>query len=300
MNQRLDWNRDGHDWPNRDASRFVAAGGLDWHVQTMGSGPTLLLLHGTGASTHSWRGLLPLLARDFTVVAPDLPGHGFTTSPIANRLSLPGMAALTAELLAKLGVVPVASVGHSAGAAILIRMSLDRQLPRPQSIVSINGALFPFEGFAGQFFSPIAKALALNPFVPRLLAWRAGNRPTVTRVLADTGSKISQTELDTYARLFQSPAHVAAALGMMANWDLKPLVADLPHLAATLTLIAAGNDRAVSSDDAFRVRKLLPSAHVEYVRGLGHLAHEEDPGLIAALVHGVIKPFTDRPEDAPP
>src|SRR5206468_2126887 len=62
------------DWPNRAASLAVEAGGLRWHVQRAGHGPVLLLLHGTGAATHTWRDLLPLLATDFTVVAPDLPG----------------------------------------------------------------------------------------------------------------------------------------------------------------------------------------------------------------------------------
>jgi magnesium chelatase accessory protein len=284
MNQRLDWSRDGADWPNRASSRFVTAGGLDWHVQQSGQGPALLMLHGTGASTHSWRGLLPLLARDFTVIAPDLPGHGFTAMPPPTGLSLPGMATLITALVTTLGVVPIGAVGHSAGAAVLIRMSLDGQLQSLQRLVSINGALFPFEGMAGRFFSPIAKALALNPFVPRVFAWRAANKPTVARVLADTGSKIGAPYLEDYARLFQSPGHVAAALGMMANWDLKPLAADLPRLAAPLTLIAASDDRAVSADDAFRAQKLLPPSQVEYVRGLGHLAHEEDPALIADLI----------------
>ena len=56
------WERDGRDWPNREASRFVHAAGLRWHVQVMGSGPVVLLLHGTGAATHSWRDLMPKLA----------------------------------------------------------------------------------------------------------------------------------------------------------------------------------------------------------------------------------------------
>ena len=74
------WTHEGRDWPNATASRFVAAGGVKWHVQVMGQGPVALLLHGTGSATHSWRDLAPLLARDFTVVAPDLPGHGFTSA----------------------------------------------------------------------------------------------------------------------------------------------------------------------------------------------------------------------------
>lgn len=65
-------------WPHRDCSQFIEAAGLSWHVQRMGEGPALLLLHGTAAATHSWAGLMPLLARRFTVIAIDLPGHGFT------------------------------------------------------------------------------------------------------------------------------------------------------------------------------------------------------------------------------
>ena len=83
------WERDGADWPNRSASRFVVASDLTWHVQELGApeAPVLLLLHGTGAATHSWAGLAPLLAPHFRVVALDLPGHGFT-DPLPSRMTL--------------------------------------------------------------------------------------------------------------------------------------------------------------------------------------------------------------------
>jgi magnesium chelatase accessory protein len=74
-----DWQIEGRDWPNRDCSRFVESGGLRWHVQRCGTGPVCLLIHGTGASTHSFRDLMPLLATHFDVIAIDLPGHGFST-----------------------------------------------------------------------------------------------------------------------------------------------------------------------------------------------------------------------------
>src|SRR3569833_51424 len=114
MSDKLDWNVDGRDWPNRDASRFVAAGGVRWHVQVTGQGPVALLAHGTGAATHSWRDLAPLLARRFTVVAHDLPGHGFTATPPRRRLSLPEMAHDLAALCAKLDVKPHIAICRSA------------------------------------------------------------------------------------------------------------------------------------------------------------------------------------------
>ena len=128
MSYRLTWEKDGRDWPNREVSRFVRAAGLTWHVQKAGQGPVLFLIHGTGATTHSWDGLLPLLARDFTVVAADMPGHGFTSAPPPSHMSLPGMARLHAGLLRELNLAPALVAGHSAGAAILARMGLDLSL----------------------------------------------------------------------------------------------------------------------------------------------------------------------------
>jgi magnesium chelatase accessory protein len=279
----LSWERDGQDWPNRQASHFVQTSRLRWHVQLMGSGPVLLLLHGTGASTHSWRDLAPLLSRRFKVVAADLPGHAFTETPPRERLSLGCMAREVGELLTALSVEPALVVGHSAGAAIMIRMTLDGIIA-PRGLVSLNGALLPFRGLASQFFSPLAKLMTLNPVVPRLFAWRASERSAVERLIGNTGSTIDSRGVEFYRRLVSNPRHVAAALAMMANWSLQLLVRDLPKLKSPLLLVAGGADRAVSSDEAFRVREYLPAATVTYLRGLGHLAHEEEPARIADII----------------
>ena len=285
MGAKLSWRVDGADWPNRDASRFIDAAGYRWHVQVMGSGPVALLAHGTGAATHSWRALMPLLARHFTVVAPDLPGHGFTDSPPAGRLSLPGMARDLAALCTKLDVKPQLAIGHSAGAAILARMSLDRSIG-PKLIVSFNGAFLPFGGVAALVLSPLAKAMTFNPFVPRMFAWRGSDPAAVHRLIAGTGSAIDAEGERFYGRLVSSPAHVAAALQMMANWDLRPLVRDLPRLQSALLLVAASNDRAIPPDVARRVRGLSPKARLEIVPGYGHLMHEEAPELAATITVG--------------
>jgi magnesium chelatase accessory protein len=279
----LSWDREGSDWPNRHASTFVRAAGLRWHVQKMGKGPPVLLLHGTGASTHSWASLAPLLAVRFTVVAPDLPGHGFTEMPRRAAVSLPDMARRIGELLDVLAFDPAMIIGHSAGAAIMIRMALNG-IVKPRALISLNGALLPFGGPASQFFSPLAKLLVLNPLVARLFAWRASDRAAVERLIRNTGSTIGAEGVEYYRRLVASPRHVGAALAMMANWDLKPLVDDMPKLKIPLLLVAGGEDRAISADQAFQVREHLPSATVKYLRGLGHLAHEERPEEIARIV----------------
>lgn len=281
-----DWARDGGDWPNRAHSVFIVSQGLHWHVQMMGRGPVLLLAHGTGAATHSWRDLAPLLARHFTVVAPDLPGHGFTDAPPAGRLSLPGMARLLAGLMHSMELHPALAVGHSAGAAILARMALDGAID-PAAIVALNGAFLPFRENNSQFFSGLAKLLFLNPMVPRLFAWQAGDRRSVERLIGNTGSMPDRRGVELYARLLRNPRHVQSALGMMANWDLVPLLRDLHGLRCRLVLVAAEHDRAIPPEQAERVRDRAPRAEIVRIPGLGHLAHEEDPNAVADLITGV-------------
>lgn len=283
MSDKPNWSTDGRDWPNRAASRFVEAAGLRWHVQVMGQGPVALLVHGTGAANHSWRDLAPRLAERFTVVAPDLPGHGFTATPYWRRLSLEAMSSDLATLCDQLALRPVLAVGHSAGAAIAARMTLDG-LIAPKLIYSLNGAFLPFGGALAQFFSPLAKAMALNPLVPRLFAWKGRDPAAVHRLVKGTGSTIDAAGERLYRRLISSPGHVAGALEMMANWDLHPLLRDLPRLACDLDLIACSHDHAVPPEVARRVRELLPKARLEVVQGLGHLAHEEQPARFATMI----------------
>lgn len=282
MGYYLDWKTDGADWPNREASRFVDAASMRWHVQVMGNGPALLLLHGTGAATHSWRDVMPKLAANYTVVALDLPGHAFTQPPSKSSLSLPGMAAAVASLLRTLNVNPVRAVGHSAGAAVLVRMAVER-LFAPEDIVSFNGAFFPVTGVAGQFFSPLAKAFANATVVQKVFA-RMADRKAVERLLRDTGSNIDAEGITLYQRLFSNEGHIAGTLGMMAAWDLHWVPQDLKNLPVPMTLVFASGDRTIPPARAAEAAKLVPRSSLVEIKGLGHLAHEEDPTGAAAII----------------
>lgn len=280
---RLEWSEEREYWPHAEASSFVHAGGLRWHVQRMGNGPVALLVHGTGASSHSWRTLAPLLAPRFTVIAADLPGHGFTESPPRRRLSLPAMADAVADLVDALGSRPSLAVGHSAGAAILARACIDGRLA-PDALVGINAALMPFRGAAGILFPPLAKLLFLNPLTPYLLARSATDRARVRRLIADTGSVLSEVGIDLYARLLTSPRHVSAALGMMANWELRRFERELAALSVPLLLLVADNDRAVPPSDAERVERIVAGTRIERIPDAGHLVHEELPQAVSERI----------------
>ena len=280
------WPIEGRDWPNRETSRFVSSGGLTWHVQESGDGPSLLLLHGTGAATHSFRDLSPKLAEHFHVLAPDLPGHGFTQMPRSDGLSLGGMARLLGGLLKQTEFEPDIAVGHSAGAAILVAMALSGTI-RPKVIVAINGALRPIRGAA--LFSPLAKLLFLNPLAPRLFAWKAESKDATRRLLEGTGSNIDARGVELYARLFRKSGHVAGTLGMMANWDLDWLEGRLAALRMPLVLVSAINDKAVPPSDAATLANRMKAVTAIALDYGGHLVHEEQPERLAALIVGLAR-----------
>ena len=295
MTERLVWARDGLDWPHRDTSRFVIAGGLKWHVQQMGQGPVMLLIHGTGASTHSWRDFAPLMARHFTVVAADLPGHAFTDTPPAAQMSLPGMSQAVAELVDVLGLDVALCIGHSAGAAIAARMVLDRRIA-PDALVSINGAFLPLDGLPGLLFPPVARVMAATPLASKLFAWRAADRAAVERLIGGTGSALDARGVELYARLVRDQRHAAGALAMMAQWDLRPLLRELPGLPTPLVLVVGARDRAVPPAQAQRVATLMPQSAAPIVLPhLGHLAHEEQPAEVARAVLQAVAQFSRVP-----
>jgi magnesium chelatase accessory protein len=190
------------------------------------------------------------------------------------------MAKALRDLLLVTDVDPALVVGHSAGTAVLVRMTLD-ELIAPESIIGINSALLPLAGIPRWIFAPLAKLLAKAPFIPRLVARRAGHAGAIEKLIADTGSRLDRTGIALYQQLVQNPEHVAGALSMMANWDLVSLARDIVELRTPLQLLTASGDRTISAADAERVCALTSCARIGSLGQLGHLAHEERPRIVS-------------------
>lgn len=273
----MDWERQRENWPNSELSRFVNAAGVRWHVQQAGTqGPRVLLLHGTGASLHTWRDLLLPLAQHAQVLAIDLPGHGFSSLAAGQGMSLPGMAQGVAALLAELAWPVQAFIGHSAGAAIAAQMVQDEQL-QPEVLIGINPAWLPLPGLAGLLFPPTAKLLAMTEIVPRWFARQASSPGVLEKLLQSTGSVLDERGTGLYAQLVASPAHAQGALNMMAAWDLSRGVEKLRQLHCPVRLLVGGKDGTVPPAQARQALKLLDNAELTEWPAYGHLVHEEAP-----------------------
>ncbi|HEX7743543.1 MAG TPA: alpha/beta hydrolase [Sphingobium sp.] len=103
---------------------------IDIHFRIGGSGPALLLLHGCPQTHVMWHKIAPTLARDFTVVVPDLRGYGDSSKPAGlpdhSNYAFRAMAEDQYQLMSRLGFASYAAVGHDRGARVLHRMALDR------------------------------------------------------------------------------------------------------------------------------------------------------------------------------
>ncbi len=277
------WAIEGRDWPHREASRFVDADGINWHVQVKGSGPVALLIHGTGAATHSWRDVMEPLAERLTVVAIDLPGHGFTGA--LPRPGQPEVARAIGALLAELELSPELIVGHSVGAAIALSM-VNLGLAQPKAVVSLGGALLPFPGMAGVLFPMMARGLFANPFTASLASIALANAPggVAAFMRRSTNSPVDARGVALYSRLLATAGHTGGALALMAHWDLEPLAQALPGIDVPVLLLHGERDSTIPIKTSWAVAKRLPNARVHVQPGLGHLAHEEQPAETAQLI----------------
>jgi magnesium chelatase accessory protein len=272
-----------HDWPFKAQSSLVSTGRQRfWTIDTgPKDAPALLLLHGTGASGHSFRRTLPGLSQTYRTITPDLPGHGLSATGFQGRLGLDAMAQDLWTLCDTLKIQPQGIIGHSAGAAIGLRMAELRPVPQ---IIGLNAALGEFDGAAAFLFPIIAKGLATLPFAATAITTFFGRPGTVDRILAGTGSPLDAEGRAQYLCLVRDPDHVTGALGMMADWRLQGFLSRLPQTQTKVTLIASEGDRAVPPQVSIDAAKRIPGAKLHLVPKLGHLAHEETEDGLSALI----------------
>jgi magnesium chelatase accessory protein len=271
------------DWPFKAQSSLITAGRHRFWVADTGphDAPALLLLHGTGASLHSFARTIPGLSKTYRTITPDLPGHGASATGFTGRLGLDSMAQDLWTLCDTLHIQPQAIIGHSAGAAIGLRMAELRPVPQ---VIGLNAALGEFDGAAAFLFPIIAKGLATLPFASSAITAFFGRPGTVERILTGTGSPLDPERRAQYLRLVRDPDHITGALGMMADWRLQGLLNRLPETKTKVTLIASEGDRAVPAQVSIDAAKRIPGAKLHLLPKLGHLAHEETEDGLSALI----------------
>ena len=270
-------------WPNRSNSEFIKSENYNWHIQKFGStGKKLLLIHGTGASSHSWYPVIENLNLDIEALCLDLPGHGFTRAFAKQNKQLVTIVDQISFLLGKLDFYPNIIIGHSAGAAVAYELA--KKIETEPSTVAINAAFGQFSGLAGLAFPYFAKLAASTTIPARFLNLLASKEEIVRKLLASTGSAIPEQQIKCYQYLFSNPDHVDGTLQLMADWDLGNFLDRLPEETSPIHFLVGDKDKTVPPHISKSWDQLMPNSSLTKYKGLGHLLHEEDPSAVSTIL----------------
>ena len=247
----------------------------------MGSGPVLLLLHGIGDHSASWVPLMPQLAERFTVIAPDLLGHGQSDKPRADY-SVAAYANGMRDLLDILEVEHATIVGHSLGGGVAAQLAY--QYPHKCERLVLVGS-----GGVGREVNP-ALRIASAPFAEILLpplAWPIGRITTrlAVNVLALLGSDIGRDRDEIDRVLDSMPDGLARfsfsrTLRSVVDWRGQVVtMLDRSYLAEPVPtfLVWGERDGVIPVAHAHRAAEALPNARLSIYPDAGHFPHHSDP-----------------------
>ena len=262
-----------------------------------GNGPALLLLHGLGCTHRTWLPVLDALARRYTVIAPDLLGHGESDKPRADY-SIGAFANGMRDLLTVLGIDKVTVVGHSFGGGVAMQFAY--QFPERTERLVLVGS-----GGLGPEVSAAIRAITTTGFYQVMgLLTLPGVRHVGTaglRALSRTGIKEFR-DFDEVAAIyasFQDPASRAAirhVVRAVVDWQGQIVtMADRAYLteAMPMCVIWGAEDRVIPVSHAARAAELAPGARVEILPDSGHFPHKDHPQRFARILHDFIR--TTRP-----
>ena len=277
-------------------SRTVRIHGHDVSYRMAGEGPTILLIHGIAGSSTTWKAVMPALAEHYTVIAPDLLGHGQSAKPRGDY-SLGAYASGIRDLLTVLEKERVSLVGHSLGGGVAMQFAYQFPEWAERLVLVASGGL-------GKEVSPLLKAvtmpgaeyvlsLLLHPRIREAAEWpgsvarRVGWRP------GDTLSEVWRS----YTTLTDRHAQMAFVHTVRSVIDVagqRVSAHDRLYLAAAVpTLIVWGDhDRIIPVDHAYRAADAIPGARLEILEGAGHFVPWRDADRFLAVLEDFLKSTT--------
>ncbi len=254
-------------------SRFVTVDGLRIHHRDRGSGPAVVLLHGSNASLFTWEGWTQSLEKDHRVIALDLPGHGLTGPDPKGRYSASEMAEVVERFLAQLGVARATVAGNSMGGNVAWHLALLHPA-RVEKLVLVDAVGFPREEPM-----PLALRLQGSPFfgrVARHVTPRFMIARSVREVYGDP-SRVTPALVELYEDLILREGNREATrlrLGSAADDGLEKR---LPEIRVPTLILWGSLDRWILPKYGERFHGAIAGSTLVTLDGLGHVPMEEDP-----------------------
>jgi len=266
--------------------------------RSAGNGPVVVLVHGITSTSATWANLLPYLAEHFTVIAPDLLGHGESAKPRGDY-SLGAYASGIRDLLLALGHERATFVGHSLGGGVA--MQLAYQFPEHcERLVLVDS------GGLGREITPLLRAASLpgsELVLPLLVDDRVlGIGRGVGRLLGRVGLRVhtdlgevlrghaSLSDGDARAAFLHTLRTIVDPMGQRVN------ASDRLYLAQAIPFLIVWGERdpIIPVEHAFTAHRLVPGSRLEVFPDAGHFPHLDDPLRFLRLLID----FVERSEPA--
>jgi pimeloyl-ACP methyl ester carboxylesterase len=267
--------------PEPDGLHEIALHGHRVFYRTAGSGPAVVLVHGITSTSATWANVIPSLAERFTIIAPDLLGHGESAKPRGDY-SLGAYASGIRDLLIALGHERATFVGHSLGGGVA--MQLAYQFPEHcERLVLVSS------GGLGRDITALLRAASLpgsELVLPLLVNQRVlGAGRLVGRLLGRVGLRLHTDVgevLRGHASLSDGEARAAflqTLRTIVDPWGQRVDASDRLYLAQAIPflLVWGGRDPIIPVEHAHAAHELVSGSRLEVFPGAGHFPHLDDP-----------------------
>jgi len=273
-------------------SRFMELNGLRVHYKTTGEGePTLILLHGFGASVFSWREVMEPLGELGTVVAFDRPAFGLTERPLswktdANPYAPEAQVDLVMGLMDALGVEEAVLVGNSAGGTVAVNTALTYP-ERIQALVLVDAAIYQGGG-APSWIRPLLRTPQLDRLGPLLARQIAVRGDAFLESAWHDASKITPEVRAGYRKPLRAESWDRALWELTKASGQSDLGARVHEIEVPSLVITGDDDRTVPTEQSIRLGREIPGAELVVIPDCGHVPHEECPAPVMDAVRGFL------------
>jgi len=255
------------------SSSFNSIDGINVHYRDVGKGEAILLIHGTGASLHTWEKWIDILSPGYRVISFDLPGFGLTGPDPNHNYQTSKYTAILDSLMVKLKVDSFHIAGNSLGGLVACRYTTQF----PQKILTLNlidAAGLPQPGKKPPFIFQLAKLPVLSTLLQKVTP-----KSIIENSMLDVYKNdqlVTEKLIDRYFELSLREGNRTAFVKRMSQLNEKLDISDLKKISAPVLIQWGKDDRWIPLAKGYEFKKLIPQAELK-IYNSGHVPMEENP-----------------------
>lgn len=255
------------------SSSFISIDGINVHYRDVGKGEAILLIHGTGASLHTWEKWIDILSSGYRVISFDLPGFGLTGPDPNHNYQISRYTSILDSLMVKLKVDSFHIAGNSLGGLVAWRYTTQF----PQKILTLNlidAAGLPQPGKKPPFIFQLAKLPVLSTLLQKVTP-----KSIIENSMLDVYKNdqlVTEKLIDRYFELSLREGNRTAFVKRMSQLNEKLDFSDLKKITAPVLIQWGKDDRWIPLAKGYEFKKLIPQAELK-IYNSGHVPMEENP-----------------------